>query len=302
MSYIGNTKSKELHLDYCPWSKLMSEEHIQSFSSLEDAIAAGYDPCGHCQPFTREDNIQRDEGKYTASFPANSNDSPTKRDTQIRRNEQKYTASFLANYNGSPTNWDTQIHRNEQIELEAKIGHAAGEPQGPLEGKSVKFAIVYHAGREYALGTAISDTNGTARLTHTFPDNISTCSLNLVAYFGDNVEPNKISRYAAMYDMIAGADFSPKKETNGNTYINFNLDAPMTGIVKIYRRLLFIFWQHKKSISWEFSEKGPARITWNGRNEKGKKTWGVFKAVIEADTWPIPGFDKLELQGIKRKK
>jgi len=269
MDYIGNTRSKELHLNYCPWANLIHEEHIRVFAHLDEAIAAGYDPCGHCEPFVR------DPGTGTT----------------------QYSADFVANYQGSPINWDTQLHRNETIKLEARVSHADGS-QADLQGKHVKFAIVYHASREYPLGTALTDAGGVARLTHTFASNISTCSFEVIAYFENNVEPDKITRHATLYDMISEPDFHPNHRTNGNTDISFTLDAPMSGEIKIYRRLFFIFWQHKKTISWNFEEKGPAHVIWNGVNDKGRKTWGFFKAVIEADTWPIPGFDKVELLGI----
>ncbi|MDY6978445.1 MAG: Ada metal-binding domain-containing protein [Pseudomonadota bacterium] len=275
MKYIGNNKSKELHLEYCPWAQLMNEEHIRLFDSLDDAIAAGYDPCGHCQPFTWEG--------------------------EEARGAAKFTASFNVHYHGAPADWDTQIHRGETIELNAEIKPVSGS-QSSLEGKTVKFAIVYHAGSEYPLGTVITGTDGRASLTHTFPENISTCTVHLVAHFDSDVEPDKIERYAAMYDMVSEADFHPKQPTDDNTDITFRLDSPMNGEVKIYRRFFLIFWLHKRTISWSFKEKGPAHVIWNGRNAEGKKTWGIFKAVIEADTWPLSGFDKVELRRIKRKR
>ena len=45
-TYIGNVKSKTLHLPSC--SSLPAEKNQILFDSYEDAIAAGYKPCSHC--------------------------------------------------------------------------------------------------------------------------------------------------------------------------------------------------------------------------------------------------------------
>lgn len=47
-TYIGNTKTKKFHLPSC--SYLPDQNHQTSFDSRDDAIAAGYTPCGHCKP------------------------------------------------------------------------------------------------------------------------------------------------------------------------------------------------------------------------------------------------------------
>lgn len=46
--YIGNVNSKKFHLPSC--SNLPAEENQVSFSSREDAVNAGYTPCGSCNP------------------------------------------------------------------------------------------------------------------------------------------------------------------------------------------------------------------------------------------------------------
>lgn len=48
MEYIGNRKSKKFHLDSC--RTLPKESNRTYFSSREEAIHAGYDPCGNCSP------------------------------------------------------------------------------------------------------------------------------------------------------------------------------------------------------------------------------------------------------------
>lgn len=45
-TYIGNRNSKKLHLPTC--SSLPSEENRVYFDSYEEAIRAGYEPCGNC--------------------------------------------------------------------------------------------------------------------------------------------------------------------------------------------------------------------------------------------------------------
>jgi len=47
-TYIGNKSSKKFHLPTC--SYLPDRDHQVTFDSREDAIAAGYSPCGHCHP------------------------------------------------------------------------------------------------------------------------------------------------------------------------------------------------------------------------------------------------------------
>lgn len=44
--YIGNTKSKKLHIPGC--SSLPSEQNRTTFSTYEEAVSAGYSPCGNC--------------------------------------------------------------------------------------------------------------------------------------------------------------------------------------------------------------------------------------------------------------
>lgn len=47
-AYIGNKSSKKFHLPSC--SYLPDQNNQVTFDSREEAIAAGYDPCGHCHP------------------------------------------------------------------------------------------------------------------------------------------------------------------------------------------------------------------------------------------------------------
>lgn len=48
LSYIGNKKTKKFHKSTC--SYLPDKSNQITFDSREEAIAAGYDPCGHCHP------------------------------------------------------------------------------------------------------------------------------------------------------------------------------------------------------------------------------------------------------------
>ena len=48
VSYIGNTNSQVFHRSDC--SGLPAEHNRVSFASREDAVAAGYSPCGRCKP------------------------------------------------------------------------------------------------------------------------------------------------------------------------------------------------------------------------------------------------------------
>lgn len=46
--YIGNIDTKKFHHSYC--SYLPDEDNQIEFDYRDDAIDAGYDPCGHCNP------------------------------------------------------------------------------------------------------------------------------------------------------------------------------------------------------------------------------------------------------------
>jgi hypothetical protein len=47
-TYIGSADTKKFHLPTC--SYLPDPQNQLTFASREDALAAGYAPCGHCHP------------------------------------------------------------------------------------------------------------------------------------------------------------------------------------------------------------------------------------------------------------
>ena len=47
-AYIGNSRTKELHLKDCEWVDLMANHNKVSFSSIEEAIRQGYNGCYYC--------------------------------------------------------------------------------------------------------------------------------------------------------------------------------------------------------------------------------------------------------------
>lgn len=47
-AYIGSAETKKFHFFYC--SYLPNPENQISFDARDEAIAAGYSPCGHCNP------------------------------------------------------------------------------------------------------------------------------------------------------------------------------------------------------------------------------------------------------------
>ena len=50
-NYVGNKRSKELHVESCTWAKRMSKKNRDPFNSLLAAQGGGYrDGCGHCMP------------------------------------------------------------------------------------------------------------------------------------------------------------------------------------------------------------------------------------------------------------
>ena len=48
--YVGNVKSQKFHLPECEGALKMSEKNKMVFDTREEAIAAGYQPCGTCHP------------------------------------------------------------------------------------------------------------------------------------------------------------------------------------------------------------------------------------------------------------
>ncbi|MEA4815785.1 MAG: MBL fold metallo-hydrolase [Lachnospiraceae bacterium] len=51
VSYILNTSTKKFHLPSCASvSKIKAENYAEFFGSREEAISAGYEPCGNCKP------------------------------------------------------------------------------------------------------------------------------------------------------------------------------------------------------------------------------------------------------------
>lgn len=47
--YIGNTRTKEVHILECAWAHMIKEDDLIIFYSLEEAFAdKRYEPCGHC--------------------------------------------------------------------------------------------------------------------------------------------------------------------------------------------------------------------------------------------------------------
>lgn len=48
--YIGNASSHKFHYPWCDGVKSMAEHNKVPFSTREDAIEAGYTPCGSCNP------------------------------------------------------------------------------------------------------------------------------------------------------------------------------------------------------------------------------------------------------------
>lgn len=48
--YLGNTKSMKFHYSSCRTIKNPSASHFVSLGSRDEAINAGYAPCGVCKP------------------------------------------------------------------------------------------------------------------------------------------------------------------------------------------------------------------------------------------------------------
>jgi len=48
--YIGNSNSKKFHHHWCNSVDDMKDSHKVCFQTREEAVAAGYEPCGNCKP------------------------------------------------------------------------------------------------------------------------------------------------------------------------------------------------------------------------------------------------------------
>ena len=49
-SYVASNDSDRYHFPSCRWAKEIHEENLISFSSVDEAKAAGYVSCGSCNP------------------------------------------------------------------------------------------------------------------------------------------------------------------------------------------------------------------------------------------------------------
>jgi methylphosphotriester-DNA--protein-cysteine methyltransferase len=50
MTYVGSSKSNKYHRPSCTWANRIKPSNLVSFSSREEAQAAGYIPCKVCKP------------------------------------------------------------------------------------------------------------------------------------------------------------------------------------------------------------------------------------------------------------
>lgn len=50
--YIGNSYRKTFHKRDCPSVIQMNHKNQVPFKSVEEALNAGYSPCGNCKPWT----------------------------------------------------------------------------------------------------------------------------------------------------------------------------------------------------------------------------------------------------------
>ncbi|GAB4565724.1 MAG: hypothetical protein Tsb0020_16770 [Haliangiales bacterium] len=52
--FVGNDVSREVHVSHCSWARKLNIERRRPFATLQDALSAGYDGCGHCLRFNSE--------------------------------------------------------------------------------------------------------------------------------------------------------------------------------------------------------------------------------------------------------
>jgi hypothetical protein len=63
---IGNSKSREFHIETCPFGKAIHEENLIEFVSIQQALDHNFDPCGHCL----HDLLVKDEERSVVSAGA----------------------------------------------------------------------------------------------------------------------------------------------------------------------------------------------------------------------------------------
>ena len=49
-TYTASSRSDKFHLPFCPSAARISDNNRLWFSSRDEAVAAGYSPCGRCKP------------------------------------------------------------------------------------------------------------------------------------------------------------------------------------------------------------------------------------------------------------
>ena len=49
-SYTASSRSDKFHMPFCPSAARISEDNRVWFSTRDEAVAAGYSPCGRCKP------------------------------------------------------------------------------------------------------------------------------------------------------------------------------------------------------------------------------------------------------------
>lgn len=49
-AYVGNTSSRKFHYDNCRAASKIKTGNCTTFDSRDEAISAGYKPCGICRP------------------------------------------------------------------------------------------------------------------------------------------------------------------------------------------------------------------------------------------------------------
>ena len=49
-NYVGSSQSDKYHKPTCRWTDKINDENLIHFDTEEEAVAAGYQPCGTCKP------------------------------------------------------------------------------------------------------------------------------------------------------------------------------------------------------------------------------------------------------------
>jgi len=172
--YIGNYTTKEAHIESCFCVKSMKDVYNVQFTTLEDALNHGFDPCGHCLKGFKKQNTRKpgkdpDKDNWNTIWP--------------------FLGRFyiIYNYNYLIYPWNFKdglalVERNKPLTLHAELYKVSSDMQlTPCSGQKIKFA--YDTG---IIEEKETDSNGIVNINSIIPDQKSGTDIYYRVYFPGN--------------------------------------------------------------------------------------------------------------------